>query len=329
MSKKTNAQRQWLILQYLERNPEGADIETLATAFDVSRRTMQRDLATMKDLKIPLEKSSEKFGRRVLKVFPPCGTPAALTYDEAAAFYIGRRFLAPLRGSILWQAIESGMRKIRQGIGDQAMIQFDRFCDVLINTKTGGSDYAKQSAMVDDLTLGIEEKRRVKIKYQSFSSENPEQYVIHPYLLLYHQGKTYIVGYSEKREAIRHWKLDRVMKTEVLSGTFERLPDFSPDKYRDSMFAVYHSHAPDGEPIEIEIRFDASAARYVGEHFWNKSQKIKKRNDGGAVMTLTLDNTVEIKAWILSFGRAAEVIRPTELREQIAEEVRALAEKYR
>jgi len=50
---------------------------------------------------------------------------------------------------------------------------------------------------------------------------------------------------------------------------------------------------------------------------------------GGSLLAeFDLSNTEEIKRWILSFGRHAEVIAPEELRGEMAQEVLALQRVY-
>jgi predicted DNA-binding transcriptional regulator YafY len=58
------------------------------------------------------------------------------------------------------------------------------------------------------------------------------------------------------------------------------------------------------------------------------SQKLKTERDGSVVAEFHLDDTEEIKRWIMSFGKHATVLEPAELQDEILEEVKGLLERY-
>ena len=64
------------------------------------------------------------------------------------------------------------------------------------------------------------------------------------------------------------------------------------------------------------------------EAVWHRSQRLTERGDGGVDLAVTVAGIVEIQSWILSWGGAAEVLEPPELREAIATSVRRAAERY-
>ena len=53
-----------------------------------------------------------------------------------------------------------------------------------------------------------------------------------------------------------------------------------------------------------------------------------KEKDGSLLAEFDLDGTEEVKRWILSFGRHAEVLEPEELREGIRAEVENILPQY-
>ena len=61
-------------------------------------------------------------------------------------------------------------------------------------------------------------------------------------------------------------------------------------------------------------------ARYVEESTWHPSQKLTRQRDGSVIAEFTLDGTEEIKRWIMSFGKQAQVLEPEGLRDEIVEE---------
>ncbi|MBN1854711.1 MAG: WYL domain-containing protein, partial [Pirellulales bacterium] len=58
------------------------------------------------------------------------------------------------------------------------------------------------------------------------------------------------------------------------------------------------------------------------------SQKLTPQADRSLLAEFDLSNTEEIKRWLLSFGRHAEVIQPKTLRNEIADEARSMIAHY-
>jgi predicted DNA-binding transcriptional regulator YafY len=66
----------------------------------------------------------------------------------------------------------------------------------------------------------------------------------------------------------------------------------------------------------------------VEEGRWHESQKLTRQPDGGLLAEFRLSTSEEISKWLLSFGRHAHVEEPDELREWMAEELKAMGENY-
>ena len=105
---------------------------------------------------------------------------------------------------------------------------------------------------------------------------------------------------------------------------FNRPPEFDLETHFRNSFGVYEG----GGDVCVKVWFSAEVARYVSESTWHPSQELSPQKDGSLVATFHLDGTREIKAWILSFGRHAEVLGPEELRGEIGEEVGLLSRAY-
>lgn len=77
----------------------------------------------------------------------------------------------------------------------------------------------------------------------------------------------------------------------------------------------------------VRVRFSATVARYVAEGQWHASQQLTRQPDGSLLAEFHLSTTEEIKRWILSFGRHAEVLEPEELRQEIRDECAHVIQK--
>lgn len=319
--------RQWRLLHQLSAASDGMTLESLSETLHVSARTVNRDLATLKTSGFPL---LEQLGERGIKFWKfdaeRLGNPPSFSYDEAAALYIGRRFLEPMMGTFLWEAAHGALRKIRDHLGSRSVAYLERMLGTISSTTVGWSDYSGKSDLIDTLMLGCEEHRQIAILYQSAEAAEPSNYSICPYHLVYHKGSLYVIGFSCKRNEIRHWKVDRISGATVTDTSFEIPCDFNINAYQEAMFGVYH---PSGnEPIKILVRFAPSVARYVQEHRWHVSQKTQTEKDGSAIVELFVVETPEIKHWILGFGHCAEVLRPESLRRDVFDEVKKLHDIY-
>ena len=241
----------------------------------------------------------------------------AFTFDEAIALYMGRRLLEPLAGTLFWEASQRAFKKVRASLGTEALKYIERFAGVFHQTMVGASDYSKKAELIDELMIGIKDNRAVMIAYQSLRATEPVTYDVYPYGITYHRGSLYLIGWAPEHEAIRHWKVDRMEKAEVTKFPFQRPDDFDLNEHLANSFGVFHG----ADEVQVKVRFSSTVARYVRESKWHASQELTDQPDGGVVAEFQLSNTEEIKRWILSFGRHAEVVEPEELREGMREEL--------
>jgi predicted DNA-binding transcriptional regulator YafY len=83
------------------------------------------------------------------------------------------------------------------------------------------------------------------------------------------------------------------------------------------------------DDIRIRIRFSSRVARFVKEKRWHASQQLWPQRDGSLIAEFQLSSTVEVKRWVLSFGRDAVVLEPVPLCEEIAEEAAVVLAAYK
>ncbi len=162
------------------------------------------------------------------------------------------------------------------------------------------------------------------LTYRSLRATEPVAYEIHPYGLVHHRGSLYLVGRSAEHNEIRHWKIDHMDHAELTDSRFTRPEDFDLHQHMGGSFGVFHE---EGE-VHVKVCFSAEVVRHVGEKLWHPSQRLTPQPGGGLLAEFDLDGTEEIKRWLLSFGRHAEVLQPAGLREELAGEAPQLATTY-
>ena len=317
--------RQWLLFRKLCSHHHGLTIKDMMHEFQVSEKTVRRDLETFQNAGFPLQEAVGEFGRKTWHMEGSKDGPGlTFAFDEAIALYLGRRFLEPLAGTMFWEAAQRAFKKIRATLGANALKYIDQFGTIFHQTMVGAGDYTKKAELIDELMVGIEDRKAVFITYQSLKATEPVTYDIYPYGLIYHRGALYLVGRSPHREEICHWKVSRIEDAEVTAVPFQRPEDFDLEQHLAKSFGVYHG---DGD-VKIKVRFAAAVARYVCESNWHDSQKLSPQKDGGVVAEFDLSDTEEIKRWIMSFGQHAVVLEPESLKAEIVQELNSLLAAY-
>lgn len=317
--------RQWILLRTLCSRRYGATVKEMAEEMQVSEKTIRRDLDTFQQSGFPLAESIEDHGRKKWHVEPGKNQPGlTFTLDEAISLYLGRHLLEPLAGTPFWEAAQRAFKKIRSMLGTPALKYIEKFSGMFHQTMVGASDYSKKAEIIDELMIGIEDRKAVFITYQSLRSTEPVTYDIYPYGLTYHRGSLYLIGWAPDHEEIRHWKVDRIEDAEVTQVPFNWPQDFNLHDHLAKSFGVFHGESE----FHVKVRFSPTVTRYVTESHWHNSQQLTAQKDGSLIAEFDLDNTEEIKRWLLSFGRHATVLEPNELRKDIAEELAAMLEKH-
>jgi proteasome accessory factor B len=324
---ESSLRRQWILLGMLRSRSLGASIRALAVELKVSQKTIRRDLDLLRTVGFPLEESVGQYKRKSWRM--KAGNhqpPLSFTYEEAAALYLGRRWLSPLAGSALWEAAHEALRKIKAVLGPTALDYVDRFEGLFHFTTFGTSDYSRKGVFIDKIRLGIEDSRAIHILYQSERATEPAFRDVYPYDFARFSGSLYLIAHDPREEKIKTYKLDRIEDVENSTFPFVRPKDFDTKAFLASCLGIYQG---DGDvDLAVKIRFAPSVARFVTEKRWHHSQKLTRQRDGSLIAEFRLSCTQEIKSWALGFGCKAVVLEPEELRAEIAEELETMRAAY-
>lgn len=168
---------------------------------------------------------------------------------------------------------------------------------------------------VDPVAAAVVERQVVTFAYRTGSGQLAER-TVEPYAVVSRRGAWYLVGRDRDRDAIRAFRLDRVesaVTTVGEAGAFVRPADLDVDA---------HVHGP-AEDVEARI---AVAPELAWEAELRGGEATDERVDDLVVYRFPRANPWRTRAWIVGHGDAAVVLEPAELRAQVVEGLRAVAE---
>ena len=287
------------ILQARER-VTGAE---LARRMEVSRRTVQRYVARLQDLGIPVESRPGVGGAYRLR--PGFRLPPLMVTDEEAfALALGLRALRHLGLDALAPATEGASAKLARVLPDSVR---ERVGDVgeSVTLEAGPWTVPTDASLVAALAAAIRARRRVTFRYRSHQGTDSEREVA-PYGLVHLDGRWYLVGHCSLRRALRTFRLDRVGEVALQPATFERPESFDARQYLMTSLPFVM------EPHRIEVWLGLPLPRAQRSLApWRVSLEAE---DGGTRLRCSREELEPFAAMLLGLGCALEVRRPRALR---------------
>lgn len=277
----------------------------LAQIFEVSERTIYRDMAALNESGIPIV-SLPGEGYELVEGFVL--PPVQFTPSEARAIFLSVRMLGAHSTGSLSADTQSALAKIAYLLPDESREYVEQLAE--------GLQFFVSPARIDIddpqlvlLQQAIRERRVVWIRYHSYSRDEITEREVEPDNLTYSNGAWYLNGFCRMRQAPRGFRLNRIDEMVLLKSTF--IPR-----------VVFPSPA---EPLRVRVRFAPEAVRWVRERQHYAFVEEQEWPPGkGAIMIYRVDDPEEMKAWLLGWGASAEVLEPLELREMVLREAESL-----
>ena len=273
----------------------------LAEKFEVSRRTINRDIEDLCKAGIPI-RTEQGAGGGICIMDGYRMDRTLLTSKDMQVILAGLRSLDSVSGSHYYSQL---MEKIKTGSSGFVSGRDSILIDL--------SSWYKNSLApkIEMIQAAIEERRLFSFLYYSPRGESRRK--IEPYYLIFKWSSWYVWGWCCEREDFRLFKLGRMTNLSVGGGFEKRVVPF-PDLSAARLF-----------PCKYQVK-----ARVAPEYKWRLVEdygpdSFSAEPDGSLLFSGGFADKVSVITWIISFGAGAELLEPEELRA----DVRAFAEGIR
>jgi len=330
--KFTQHRRLDLLRDLLLRNPRGITLYEMAEALSVTPRTMRRYMKEV-EREFDLEGEPTRGGGAMMWKIRTSELPrkVELRRTQAYAFLAARRLFEPMKGSSLYEEINSATEKLlaisrRPGRGPNAGRADAQLEERFLYLPFAPKNYAERTEELDDLFQAVADLRPLIVRYKSAGKAREERITIHPYAMVLHRDSIYCVGQHVQKNEIRTFVLDRMRDTQLSFTEHFELPDgFKADEYFQGELGVFKSL----EEHKVIVDFDAQAAEYVRMRRVHPSQKLQNLTGGGVRLTMTVGSLNPVTSWVLEWGARATVVEPLELKERVHGELSEALAKYK
>ncbi len=294
----------------------------IAEILDITPRNVKAYIEYIKKAGIPVQGMPGRAGGYYLADEYYFEVPR-LDQGEYSALMLAEKLLNFKSEFPLANELQTAIAKIRCALGDTIAGVFPIPTDELM-LSLGKVDLKDNlNKVLTTIYMAIKQRKRIRVLYYTASRDEKKRREIDPYAVVYREGSWYLIGYCHLRGQVRTFKLVRIEAIEVLDSTFVYPSDFSVKEYMSNIFSVI-----EGDEYHVEIRFFHPASVWIKEKKWLPNQRIEALEDGSVIFKARVKGLIDIKRWVLSFGKLAVVQKPEELVESIMNEIEVMKDLY-
>ncbi len=289
-----------------------------AAAFGVSERELVDDLNLLwcvelraPDPYCPIDLSYEG-GEIVVSQAESIARPLRLAVDEASALLVALRMLAEVPGQRDTSALSRLIAKLEDAAGEAASAS----AQVAVQVAVTG---AETDGLAARIRAAIDAGRRVHLRYYVPGRDEATERDVDPMRLLVVEGRPYLEGWCLRAEAMRTFRLDRVLALDVLDVPASPPPEAAHVDVDQGLFRP----SPDDVHVVLEL---SAEGRWVAEYY--PCDSVTELADGRLRVVLSTPATGWVRRLALQLGEDGRVISPPELVAEVRDAATAALANY-
>lgn len=287
--------------------------EDLADAFEVSKRTIYRDVQALCEAGVPVVSEPGRGYSLVDGYFLP---PLRFTLEEAMLLLLGSDVMAQSFDATFQAAARNAGRKISGVLPNDLRPQVESLQERIQFVQWDGAAGTEHLPII---RRAIVTQQTLRFHYHARSGatgSHPLDRDADPYGLVFVSGHWYLVAHCHVRGDIRNFRLDRLDRPSLLPRLFTRPANFE-------LAQVSRSE----RDVIVRVLFDATIARWVREDrlFYIESAE---DTSNGLLVTLRVRHESDVLQWLLGWGARVRVLEPASLAQRLRDEAEALLLQY-
>ncbi|MDX6202546.1 MAG: proteasome accessory factor [Frankiales bacterium] len=234
--------------------------------------------------------------------------PLRLTAQEALALIVALRTLAELPGIDRGGSVQQALAKLEDATGSAADAA-DK-----VEVVVEGADRALAVARE-----AVASKRLVHLTYHVPGRDETTERDVDPMRLLTVEGRSYLEGWCRRAEAVRLFRLDRVLEITLLDAPSEP-PEEAQE--RDVTAGLFQ---PSAQDLLVTLDLTADAA-WVAEYY--PTETVTPNGTGGVLATLRTPDPRWLRRLALRLAGSLTVVGPPSLAAEVAADATRALQAY-
>ena len=286
---------------YILMQKKKVTAKELADRFEVSTRTIYRDIEILSRANIPIYATKGKDGGIGL-------------LDE---YVLNKTILSEEEQKQILFALQ-GMKKVTGQNEKDILGKLSALFNKEVNDwiRIEFSNWSKdnmQEKRFNIIKSAILNKQLIEFTYYNSNGEESKR-TVEPLQIWFKNKSWYLISYCRNKEDYRIFKISRIKEMKVLEEHFEREP---PKREKEKY---------NFKSISLELQIDKEMAYRVYDEFEN--EEIRKKEDGSFIVNVEYPENEWVYGYILSFGEYIKVLSPERAKSIIKDKLEKTLKNY-
>lgn len=293
--------------------------QEIADRFDISLRTVYRDIKTLEESGIPLS-GEAGVGYSIMEGYRL--PPVMFTREEAIAFLTAEKLVDKLTDPASREQFRSAMFKIKAVLRYTEKDLLDNMSDhieVLDNPYLPARDSATVHLQV--LLKSIAAKEILDIGYFANHSQQYSNRQIEPVGVFYQSSYWYLIAFCRLRNDYRSFRTDRISYINLTGQFF--------NKQHPSLKTFITRMSEEKEMFTVVIRLDKSVLRYLGEQKYYNGFVSQREVGDKMELTFVTASLRGFAKFYLLYAEYADIISPAGLKDLVKENLALISSRLK
>ena len=171
--------------------------------------------------------------------------------------------------------------------------------------------------IIERISDAIEQKKKIQFRYIEYNPELKRldykrnesdyytYYYVSPYFMVWTDEYYYLVGWSDQRNEVRHYRIDKMEIPIITKDAIVPKPhDLREKEYATKNFSMYA-----GEENLVTMQVDNSVISYVFDRF-GRDILTEYKNDRTSLATVRVTLSPPFYSWVFQFGGKIKILSP-------------------
>lgn len=236
--------------------------------------------------------------------------------DESSCSYMDIKWrIDNLPDDVRVLSLNSIEKYLYKTIVGRGIVSYDEFLGIITKSAYEIENYNYKLCQI---IMAISNKRQLNVKYKNMAGII-QNFIMEPLAVVFYEFDDILYVLGQNNGNIITYRLDRILSIKETKGCFVPMKGFEVGKYMECIWGMEH-----GEAVKVKVKFIKTGNvpyKVKRDLKCRKNKKLTESKDS-IIYEDTIIGINSFKRWLRTYGSAAIVLEPLELKEQMINSAR-------